>query len=59
MDVLLDDVVAAEPDEMIPVVHLIFHFGHLGLRSTDPNSRPPFQYARMKVMSPIAPSWIF
>ena len=29
VDVLLDDVVAANPGEVIPVAHLIFHFGKL------------------------------
>ena len=29
VDVLLDDVVAANPDEVIPVAHLVFHFGEL------------------------------
>ena len=29
VDVLLDDVIAAEPGEVVPVVHLVFHFGLL------------------------------
>ena len=29
VDVLFDDVVAADPDEVIPVAHLVFHFGQL------------------------------
>ena len=31
VDVLLDDVVAAEPVEVVPVAHLVFHFGLLRL----------------------------
>ena len=27
VDVLLDDVVAAEPGEVVPVAHLVVHFG--------------------------------
>ena len=29
MDVLLDDVVAADPGEVVPVAHLVFHFSEL------------------------------
>src|SRR5436309_3230513 len=29
MNVLLDDVIAANPGEVIPIAHLIFHFGEL------------------------------
>ena len=29
VDVLLDDVIAAEPGEVVPVAHLVFHFGQL------------------------------
>src|SRR5436305_1011261 len=29
VDVLLDDMVAANPGEVIPVAHLVFHFGEL------------------------------
>src|SRR5215204_5979537 len=27
MNVLLDDVIAAKPNEVVPVAHLVFHFG--------------------------------
>ena len=37
MDVLLDDVVAAYPDEVIPVAHLVFHFGLAGFAWPDPD----------------------
>ena len=43
VDVLLADVVAAEPDEVIPVAHLVFHFGHRPAARSRTQMRPPFQ----------------
>ena len=36
VNVLLADVVAAEPDEMVPVAHLVFHFGHFRRAVAEP-----------------------
>ncbi len=36
MHVLLADVVAAEPDEMVPVAHLVLHFRHSRLAFAEP-----------------------
>src|SRR5208337_2881998 len=38
VDMLLDDVVTAQPDEMVPVVHLILHLGHARLPRAVPDS---------------------
>ena len=38
VDVLLDDVIAAEPVEVVPVAHLVFHFGLAGLADADPEA---------------------
>ena len=38
VDMLLDDVVAAQPDEVVPVIHLILHLGHARLPRAVPDS---------------------
>ena len=38
VDVLLDDVVAAEPDEVVPVADLVDHFGHFRFPIAEPDS---------------------
>ncbi|MGZ3393273.1 MAG: hypothetical protein ACXWPK_03895, partial [Isosphaeraceae bacterium] len=38
MDMLLDNMVAAQPDEVVPVVHLILHLGHARLPRAVPES---------------------
>ena len=38
MHVLLDDVIAAEPGEVVPVANLVFHFGLLGSARPDPHA---------------------
>ena len=38
VDMLLDNVVAAQPDEVISVVHLILHLGHARLPGAVPDS---------------------
>ena len=38
VDVLLDDVVAAEPVEVVPVAHLVLHLGHLLLALAHPDA---------------------
>jgi len=38
VDVLLDDMVAAEPDEVVPVVELVGHIGHVGLARVEPDA---------------------
>ena len=37
VDMLLGDMVAAEPVKIVPVAHLVFHFGLVGLAWTNPN----------------------
>ncbi len=37
VDVLLDDVIAAKPDEMIPVAHLVLHLGLARLARANPD----------------------
>ena len=53
VDVLLDDVVAAEPDEVIPVAHLVFHFGLAGLARRGSKSVRRSSTPASRVMSPI------
>ena len=36
VNVLLDDVIAAEPDKVVPVAHLVFHFGLIRLSRAHP-----------------------
>ena len=36
VDVLFGDVVTAKPDEIVPVAHLVFHFGLFGFTLVDP-----------------------
>ena len=44
VDVLLDDVVAAEPGEVVPVAHLVLHFAlDLAARLRGSQTPPPFQ----------------
>ena len=38
MHVLLDDVIAAEPDEVIPIPNLVLHFGRIGPASAIPDA---------------------
>ena len=38
VNVLLSDVVSAKPVEVIPVAHLVFHFGPAGLARNDPGA---------------------
>ena len=38
MDVLLADVVTANPHEVIPIAHLIFHFRHTGFAQVYPDT---------------------
>ena len=38
MDVLLDDVIAAQPHEVVPVPHLVLHLGILGLAWIHPQA---------------------
>ncbi len=38
VNVLLDDVIAAEPDKVVPVAHLVFHFGLLRLAPLHPHA---------------------
>jgi hypothetical protein len=38
VDMLLDNVVAAQPNEVVPVVHLILHLGHARLPRAVPDS---------------------
>lgn len=38
VDVLFDDMVAADPVEVIPVAHLVFHFGHAFFAWADPDA---------------------
>src|SRR5205085_4523434 len=38
VNVLLGDVVAAEPVEVVPVAHLVLHLGLLGLARADPDA---------------------
>ena len=43
VDVLLADVVAAEPDEVVPVAHLVLHFGLARAARSRTQTPPPFQ----------------
>jgi hypothetical protein len=48
-------VIAAEPGEIKPVVHLVFHFSRFVAVIVH---EVPFQYTRVNRISPMAPSWI-
>ena len=58
VDVLLDDVVAAEPDEVIPVAHLVFHFGLARLALAHPDGAAVPVGPHEESASPSEPSWI-
>ena len=57
MDVLFDDVVAAEPEEVIPVADLVLGVAPAGLALVGPDvALVPVDLRRTR--SPMAPSWI-
>ena len=58
VDVLLDDVVAAEPEEVVPVADLVLGVAPARLRACEPRCRPGSSRPGAETMSPIAPSWI-
>ena len=58
VDVLLDDVVAAEPDEVVPVAELVLGVAPARLALVGPDGPLVPVDAGRAVMSPIAPSWI-
>ena len=58
VDVLLDDVVAAEPGEVVPVAHLPLDVGPLRLAVRGSRARPGSSSSAPPTMSPMAPSWM-
>src|SRR5687768_4262370 len=38
VNVLFNDVIAAKPDKVVPVAHLVFHFGHAREPFADPHA---------------------
>ena len=58
VDVLLDDVVAAEPGEVVPVAHLVLQVGPSRLRDRAARGCPGSSSSWPPTISPIAPSWM-
>ena len=56
--VLLDDVVAAEPEEVVPVADLVLGVAPARLAACAPRCRPGSSRRGPVIRSPIAPSWI-